>query len=252
MPVTKWTSSLILAMLCYVAPWSPLTAGVITELESGSSSSNNSLATAEVIPLGSFTTPSSGDIFRNATNDPLLPAFAAVTIEGRGGLDDVDFYRFTGNAGEVIFIDIDHGWDDPALSLFANDGTLLAFNDDMLELDPGSTSLFDPFIGVYTLPASGNYFIAVSEYPNFPFEWYTASGFTPLTRPDGFFGGEILTPRGFDSSFLSNGSQEDFEYTLHLSRGITPSGAVPEPGTMAIFALGCGGWAWRRRQRNAS
>ena len=252
MQITKWTFGLVFAMLCSLTPCTPLKAGVITELESGSSSSNNSMATAEVIPLASFTTSSSGDIFRNATNDPLLPAFASVTIEGQGGLDDVDFYRFTGNAGEVLYIDIDHGWDDPALSLFASDGTLLAFNDDMLDLDPGSTSLFDAFIGVYTLPASGNYFIAVSEYPNFPFEWYTASGFSPLTRPDGFFGGETLTPLGTDSSFFSNGSQEDFAYTLHISRGITPSGAVPEPGTMVIFAMGCGGWAWRRRQRNAS
>lgn len=252
MQITKWTSSLVFAMLCSLAPWSPLKGGIIQELETDSSSSNNTRATAEVIPLSSFTTPSSGDIFRNATNDPLLPAFAAVTVEGRGGLDDVDFYRFTGNAGELLFIDIDQGWDDPVLSLFASDGTLLAFNDDMLELDPGSTSLFDAFIGVYTLPTSGNYFIAVSEYPNFPFEWYTASGFAPLTRPDGFFGGETLTPLGFDSSFLSDGSQDDFSYTMHISRGITPSGAVPEPGTMAIFAIGCGGWAWRRRHRNAS
>ncbi len=249
MQITKWTSSLVFAMLSSLAPWSPLVAGVITELESGSSSSNNSMATAEVIPLSAFSTSSSPDVFRNATNDPLLPAFATVTIEGQGGLDDVDFYRFTGNAGEVLFIDIDHGWDDPVLSLFASDGTLLAFNDDMIDLDPGSTSLFDPFIGVYTLPATGEFFIAVSEYPNFPFEWYTASGFSSLTRPDGFFGGEILTPLGTDSSFLSNGSQEDFAYTMHISRGISPSGAVPEPGTMAIFALGCSGWAWRRRQR---
>ncbi len=252
MQITRWTSSLVFAMLCSLSPISPLKAGIIQELESGGSSSNNTMATAEVIPLAAFTIQSSSDIFRNATDDSFLPTFASVTIEGLGGLDDVDFYQFSGDAGEVIFIDIDHGWDDPALSLFASDGTLLAFNDDMLELDPGSISLFDAFIGNYTLPTSGNYFIAVSEYPNFPFEWYTASGFSPLTRPDGFFGGEILTPLGVDPSFLSDGSQQDFEYTLHLSRGITPSGAVPEPGTMAIFAIGCGGWAWRRRQRNAS
>jgi len=248
MRITRWKLRLAFAMFCCLSFSSTTIAGIISELESGSSSSNNSMATAEVIPHSAFSMSSSGDIFRNATNDSLLPQFPSVTVEGQGGLDDVDFYRFTGNAGEALFIDIDNGWDDPVLSLFASDGTLLAFNDDLLDLDPGSTSLFDPFIGVYTLPASGDYFIAVSEYPNFPFEWYTASGFSSLTRPDGFFGGETLTPLGTDSSFLSNGSQEDFAYTMHISRGISPSGAVPEPGTMVVFALGCGGWVCRRRR----
>jgi len=71
---------------------------------------------------------------------------------------DVDYWAFTGQAGMTIELDVDaaaHGLlVDPAVALFANDGTTrVAFNDDADGADPRLQ---------YSITATGTYFAAVS------------------------------------------------------------------------------------------
>jgi hypothetical protein len=79
-------------------------ASPITELETGGNATNNTIATAQVIPGSAFTTPVPATVFNP-------PGFPTVTITGLLGSaadpsSDVDFYSFTANAGQ-IYIDID-------------------------------------------------------------------------------------------------------------------------------------------------
>jgi hypothetical protein len=60
----------------------------------------------------------------------------------------VDFFSFTGVAGEQVYFDVDNSPRtlDTFLSLFSGNGTLLALADDS-ERDPGSASVRMPFWG---------------------------------------------------------------------------------------------------------
>lgn len=123
---------------------------------------------------------------------------------------DVDYYSFTvSTVGIIYYFDIDYGYDvgdsvDTTMGLFDSSGNALAFNDDSYLADPGSDHYRDSFI-LYTFADPGIYYIAVSNYQNFPLE----SG-------------------GMDTE---NGLWEDGDYTLHTSH-------TPEPATM--FLLGSG------------
>ncbi len=72
---------------------------------------------------------------------------------------DVDVYRFVGDAGETVVVDIDASalgsQLDPYIELLASDGTVIASNDDYDGLDSYLT---------YPLTASGNYYVKIREY----------------------------------------------------------------------------------------
>jgi hypothetical protein len=75
---------------------------------------------------------------------------------------DLDYFAFTGNAGDTIIADVNAdiygSWLDSVLVLLASDGvTELASNDDA---EPGS---LDSLLG-YTLPGDGTYYLKVRDY----------------------------------------------------------------------------------------
>jgi hypothetical protein len=105
---------------------------------------NNSLATARRIALPFSSIP-----------------IRRFTEMGREG--DVDFYKFDARAGDVIVAEILSGQLDTVLGLYNRaTGELLAFDDDS---GPGLLSRIQ-----FTIPADGEYALAVSTYPDVEFE----------------------------------------------------------------------------------
>jgi Bacterial pre-peptidase C-terminal domain len=228
-------------LLALLGLGSPALASVIIEAEANGTAVNNTLGTAQAIPSSAFTTPVPATVF-----DP--PGFPTATITGAGGGADVDFYSFTATGGSLL-LDIDDPTTfDTILSLFSSDGTLLAEDDDSGPADPGSSSELHSFVGTFTLPGPGTYFVAVSEFANFPNGLDSCSGSAALTRPDGEFGGISFTGCSPDSTFPISGVQQGFGYTLHIS--LSAPAAVPMPATLALLISAGAGLgavrAWRR------
>ncbi|MEJ2359937.1 MAG: pre-peptidase C-terminal domain-containing protein [Gammaproteobacteria bacterium] len=93
---------------------------------------------------------------------------------GNAGADDLDYYLFYANAGDVVTVDIDHGIGgqqsvDTVLAIFDNTSNhdILRFDDDAPDLDPGSISRLDARIDDFVAPASGYYVVGVSNYPRY-------------------------------------------------------------------------------------
>lgn len=90
-------------------------------------------------------------------------------------VDDLDFFVFSGNEGDVVTLDIDGGAGvgktvDTIMAVFGPGPTfaVLRQSDDApagQALDPGSKSRLDALITNFTLPASGTYVVGVSSYP---------------------------------------------------------------------------------------
>jgi hypothetical protein len=217
------------------------------ESELDGTTSNNTLGSAEAIPGANFTLPVPATVFNP-------PGWATATIVGTGATaagaeSDVDFYSFTSPGGKAIFdIDNDTLTFDTMLSLFDSGGTLIGWNDDSFS-DPGSPDRFDSFLGEINL-SSGQYFIAVSGFPNFP---SALTGGSPLVRPDGGDGGIAIagaTPG--DSSFPESGPDGPSAYTLHISLENVDggTGGVPEPMSLTVWVmLGTITLAATRRQK---
>ena len=234
-------------LLALLGPGAPAArASVVAETESDGTVVNNTPGTAQAIPSPAFTTPVPATVFNP-------PGFATATITGAGSGDDVDFYSFTATGGSVLLdIDDDPLTFDPMLALFSSAGTLLAFDDDSPPADPGSEDEVDSFLGTFTLPGPGMYFVAVSEFFNFPTA-LDCAGTSALTRPDGGVGGASLTGcTPGDATFQSSGFQQGSDYTLHISLSSPgPAAAVPLPATLALVGGAVTGVglvsAWRRR-----
>lgn len=230
-----------IGLLALLGLGSPAPASVLAETETDGTAVNNTPGTAQAIPSSAFTTPVPATVFNP-------PGFPTATITGAGGSNDVDFYSFTATGGSVLLdIDDDPFTFDTMLSLFSSAGTLLAFDDDSGPADPGSERDIDSFIGTFTLPGPGTYFVAVSQFGNFPTA-LDCTGFSSLTRPDGEFGGTSRTGcTPGDATFEDSGSQSGSAYTLHISA----AAAVPLPATLALLGSAVAGVgvvrAWRRR-----
>ena len=114
------------------------------------------------------------------TNHPLssaqtLPSTASqLQISGAISRDhdvnDVDFFSFQANAGDVLTLDIDYGYSpddnglDTIIAIFDANGRGLRANDDASR-DPGSQSGLDSRIDNFVVPATGVYIVGVSSYP---------------------------------------------------------------------------------------
>ncbi|MGD8567117.1 MAG: PPC domain-containing protein [Gammaproteobacteria bacterium] len=116
------------------------------------------------VALAQFITPGSGEF----DLDGVLGVVSGTAVE------DLDFYKFFGQAGDVVTIDIDGGMGgmrsvDTVIAVFSDgpDYTMLRLNDDSYPLDEGSNYVYDSRIDNFVLPATGNYYVGVSHYPRY-------------------------------------------------------------------------------------
>jgi len=126
------------------------------------------------------------DVMEEESNDPVAmaqfvtPGMSELVLSGVLGnlsgvaVDDLDFYKFHGQAGDVVTFDIDGGWGgqrsvDTLIAVFGDgpDFPMLRFNDDGYPLDPGSVNTMDSRIENFVLPSSGVYYVGVSHYPRY-------------------------------------------------------------------------------------
>ncbi|NIM26620.1 MAG: hypothetical protein GTO28_00215 [Gammaproteobacteria bacterium] len=85
--------------------------------------------------------------------------------------NDVDFFRFFAQAGDVLTVDIDQGFGagesvDTVIGIFDSAGSLLRAGDDA-SVDPGSYHAYDARIDGFVVPATGMYTVGVSSYPRY-------------------------------------------------------------------------------------
>jgi len=219
----------------------PLAMGsVVLESETDGQAANNTLATAQVVLGGAFTLP----LPANVLGSP--GPFPTATIQGHfygptvATADlDVDFYAFSAVAGSRVFFDID---DAPLtfptfLSLFSTGGTLLAYDQALnAGADPGSDTFTDSFLGVFTLPNSGTYYIAVSAGGNFPDALGLCSQFPDIQYLSVAGAAPNTCPAGLSTFSFRNAAQPAgaLPYTLQISLEST----VPEPSTLGFLAVG--------------
>lgn len=213
---------------------------IITESEIDGQAANNTLSTAQTILGGAFTLP----LPPNVLGSP--GPFPTATIQGHfygptvATADlDVDFYSFSAVSGSRVFFDIDNA---PLtfptfLSLFNAGGTLLAYDQALNSgADPGSAAFTDSFLGVFTLPNTGTYYIAVSAGGNFPdafglcsefpnIQYLSVAGVAPNTCPAG------LSTFSFRNAAQPVGA---LPYTLQISL----ESVVPEPSTVGFLIVG--------------
>ena len=164
----------------------------------------------------------------------LTNSTASITgqISGSAAAGDVDFFSFTGVAGQGMSFDIDGT---PAgsllgLALFNPFGQLFAVSLGS-DPDPGSVE-FDPFIGVVKLPTAGLYTLAVFDLLGIAADIKNTiplSGLTTLLRPDGTNGGVSFAPVAL--TLAPAASFSDTDYTLNLM-------AIPEPASLMLLLTG--------------
>jgi hypothetical protein len=126
------------------------------------------------------------DVMEAETNHPVslaqfvTPGMTGFELAGVLGnlagaaVEDVDFYRFFGQAGDVITLDIDYGIGgqrsvDSVLAIFSDAPgfRMLRMNDDSYPVDTGSSSTYDSRITNFVLPSTGVYYVGVSHYPRY-------------------------------------------------------------------------------------
>lgn len=126
-----------------------------------------------------------GEVSEVEPNNPISAPFelnipGSLTVSAGLGnvfgaaVDDLDFFKFYGQEGDVVDIDIDGAMGgarnfDSVIAVFGT-GTgmpMLRLNDDSYPVDTGSTSTLDSRIDKFRLPATGYYIVGVSNYPRF-------------------------------------------------------------------------------------
>ncbi len=232
------------ALLCLTA--GAANAAMISEAET-TPGANDTSAMAEPLNMSAFTENSDPNVFGT------LPT---VSINGTiGAANDIDFFSFMGLGGETTYFDIDftNNGLDTFLSLFDSTGTLIAGGEDSTPADAGSTTDLDSFLGVFSLPSDGTYFIAVSQSGNAPNALNDPAAIFPgLTRPDGEpSGGFAVSGAASDQTFSGGATGATGAYTLNFSRSVVVP--APEPGTMSLMAIGLAslGAATRKRKKAA-
>lgn len=124
-------------------------------------------------------------------------------------VQDVDFYRFEANAGDMVTIMINNGWaltatsekeNDTTLTLLDANGNKLTENDDPPSINPGSTDMRDARI-VFSVPVTGTYIVGVTGV------------------------GLDIFPGG---TYMPTAKPENGDYTLIIS-GISVAAPAPAP-----------------------
>lgn len=116
--------------------------------------------TNRLVGCNGATGAESGSNNTHLTADAAIYGSAGFAMSGSLSAGDVDYFSFTGSAGEVIGAYTDLGFDS-VLGLFDSTGTLLSSDDDG---GPGTASSMQ-----FTLPASGTYYFAVTAFADFAF-----------------------------------------------------------------------------------
>jgi hypothetical protein len=221
-------------------------AAPVSEFELDGTASNNSPATAQLIPTSAFTLPVPETVF-----DP--PGFRTATLTGIAGGPDVDVFRISGHGRLLLDVDqaINGSSLDTVLFLWNSSGVALRTNDDasinefpdgVPNADLGSNHTHDSRIFI-TLPKPDVYFVGITRYFNTVDDCLGGTG-PSCDFPNGFF---------------ENGPQpiEDItrgDYLLHLS--LEHPHRVPMPATLALL-VSAGGLAlsahlWIRRTQSAN
>ena len=219
--------SLVIASLL---PAATAFASPVQETEVNGEASNNTRATAQMLPFLAFTINVDANVFANRPT---------VSVSGRSSRNDVDFYRFDTTGGPAYFdIDGTAGLD-TYLALFNSTGTIIGDNDDSAAPDPGSSTGLDAFLGVISL-GPGSYYIAVASGGNSASSSFSGTMFDELFRPDGGPGGFAFrdADTGIDSFLRSDIQNSGQAYTLNIT--------IPSPGT-ALAALASLALVRRRR-----
>jgi hypothetical protein len=233
-------------LLVVAASGTAVRADTILEVEANGTAVNNTLATAQALPLANFTTPVPMMVFNP-------PGHPTATILGRGGSSDVDIYSFNAGTGAALFdVDNNPSAGQVGLALFNAGGTLIGFSDASNPADAGSANgNADPFLGTFLLPSPGTYYLAVfNELNILPVSRFTGTP-SQLFRPDGAQGG-IRIDNADPGTFSMTGPQptDSLGYTVHVSLQSPADAAVPEPAglTLAVVGVfGLGGCLARRR-----
>ncbi len=163
-------------------------------------------------------------------NDPIyfsqlvLPGLDEFNIEAVLGnvtgpaVSDLDYFKFSGQAGDVVTIDIDGGIGgkrsvDTFIAIFgpAPSYPLLRMNDDSSPVDEGSMHRFDSRIVNFVLPHTGTYTVGVSHFPRY----FSSGG----SARDG-------APRNGDYSLVISGVSTP---VLHIGIEIKPGSGEVAP-----------------------
>ncbi len=237
MPRLSASPALAVIVLLVLAAAAASTAQAADVLET---ENNNTRANATNISNSAFTLPLPANVFPNAANNPAAPLFPTVTLLGRlGDENDVDFFWFTGQAGEAFYFDVDNAGLadralDPFLALFDANGTLIGIAEDSVP-DPGSAGFSDPFLGLFTLANTGIYYVTLSDSNKRPNAYGTGSRYIELRRPDGAVGGDqVVGATPSDDTFETAITGLPGAYRVQVSRAGTTS-VIPEPGTLALL-----------------
>ena len=121
---------------------------------------------------------------------------SATLIDPVGG--DVDYFRFSAEAGTTVIAEVLTGSLDSVMGLFDSSGSLLTADDD------GGSGLLSRV--VFPIPADGDYILAVSTFPDFGFTGAGGSG-----------GRYVLTVDSIDGTLLNLGDDDSIELVLPFS-----------------------------------
>lgn len=139
-------------------------------------------------------------------------------------MEDVDFYKFSARAGDIVTLDIDNGYKNGAplntlIAVFSTDAgyPMLRMNDDAT-VDAGSISSMDARIDEWVVPKDGDYIVGVSTYPRFFFSGgMTAPGNTAPMMTDPMMMDPMMMDPTMSMGMPTGSGNVISDYTLNIS-----------------------------------
>lgn len=183
--------------------------------------------------------------YATLSNEPSTPALATFTYTG-----NIDFTNNSGNNGQNALLNTfqDFGFSSSNISNYTGSISETQLLGTTMSLSGEVYNTYLSFTGMYSGPAL---WLSIGHDDGASF--YTGSGNTAVIQDAG--------PNSYttSSNWLSAGNNTPFTLTYVESNGspadlvATLSGpALPEPGTLVMFAAGLLGMGWMLRRRKAS